>query len=337
METRRDWLKLSSGLAGLSLAGCAGMPGESAAPRKLKVVVVGGHVDDPQAGESVALGLLPFHAGRLEDRFVVDDVLPRRDAGDRLSDRVERKVLDLLEADARLSHVELFSRLGPLLAEPFLVFRVAVEAHHVNGHVVFLGGETGERQRLLGVAMIARGIKFVRHKVADHAVLDPFLEVLVEVLENDVANLLDRAAAIGRERCEVILNAGGFADHGRMITSALLLSSDFLDSFQRVEKIGPARFELATSCAQGRRAEPGCATARWLRLYHSSPGDCIPNMVAEMYRGIFCSATRRLCGWPIVAGDGAGTRGSGRGEPPGPGGSACRRASRSLRSGGSSS
>src|SRR5438105_13106148 len=48
--TRRDWLKLSSALgAGLPLVGCAGAP-EGSPRRKLKVVAVGGHVDDPQAG-----------------------------------------------------------------------------------------------------------------------------------------------------------------------------------------------------------------------------------------------------------------------------------------------
>src|SRR3989442_13737789 len=46
--TRRDWLKLGLG-AGLPLAGCAGAP-EGSPRRKLKVVAVGGHVDDPQAG-----------------------------------------------------------------------------------------------------------------------------------------------------------------------------------------------------------------------------------------------------------------------------------------------
>ena len=52
--TRRDWLRLSSGLAGLGaglpFAGCANSPGEPVPQRKLKVVAVGGHVDDPQAG-----------------------------------------------------------------------------------------------------------------------------------------------------------------------------------------------------------------------------------------------------------------------------------------------
>ena len=52
--TRREWLRQSSGIlglgAGLPLAGCAGAPEQAAAPPKLKIVAVGGHVDDPQAG-----------------------------------------------------------------------------------------------------------------------------------------------------------------------------------------------------------------------------------------------------------------------------------------------
>jgi N-acetylglucosamine malate deacetylase 1 len=52
--TRRDWLRLSTSLVGigigLPLAGCAGGPEQAIPDRKLKVVAVGAHVDDAQAG-----------------------------------------------------------------------------------------------------------------------------------------------------------------------------------------------------------------------------------------------------------------------------------------------
>ena len=74
----------------------------------------------------------------------------------------------------------------------------------------------GERQRLLGVAVVARRVHPVRHVVADHAVLDSFLVILVEVLEHDLANGLDGFAPVLGQFGEVLFNGGRFALHGRI-------------------------------------------------------------------------------------------------------------------------
>src|SRR2546421_326101 len=44
--------------------------------------------------------------------------------------------------------------------------------------------------------MVASRVHPVRHVVADHPVLHPFLEFLVEVLEDDLANGLDGLASV---------------------------------------------------------------------------------------------------------------------------------------------
>lgn len=60
--TRRDWLRQSSGILGL--AGCATADPQAAPARKLKVVVTGGHVDDPQAGCG---GIMAMYAAQGHD------------------------------------------------------------------------------------------------------------------------------------------------------------------------------------------------------------------------------------------------------------------------------
>ena len=72
----------------------------------------------------------------------------------------------------------------------------AVEAHQINGHVVFLRGEAGKRQRLFRIAMIAGGINAVRHIVADHSVLHSLLIALAKVLEDHLPHSLNRRPAV---------------------------------------------------------------------------------------------------------------------------------------------
>src|SRR5262245_37189416 len=67
----------------------------------------------------------------------IDPFLYRHFA-DRLADDIERKVVQSLEADARLSHVELLAARLELGAEPLLRGLVTVHAHQVDRHVVFL-------------------------------------------------------------------------------------------------------------------------------------------------------------------------------------------------------
>ena len=116
---------------------------------------------------------------------------------DDVADDLERGVLELLQADAAAAHVELPARLGPRVLEPRALGLVVVDAHEVDRHGALLAGERGHEQRLLRVAVIAARPDAVRHGVADHAVEHAFFIVLVEVLEDDLAERLDARAAVG--------------------------------------------------------------------------------------------------------------------------------------------
>src|SRR5437667_2799425 len=67
----------------------------------------------------------------LKRRLVIGDELAGGNARDGFADRVESQVFHFLEPDARLAHVELLSRLRPLLAEPCRILGGAVNAHQV--------------------------------------------------------------------------------------------------------------------------------------------------------------------------------------------------------------
>ena len=69
------------------------------------------------------------------------------------------EVFQFFEAEAAFAHVEFFAFYGGLLFEPG------------EQGVVLLRGQTGERQGLFGLAVVAGGIELVGHDVADHAVL----------------------------------------------------------------------------------------------------------------------------------------------------------------------
>jgi hypothetical protein len=56
----------------------------------------------------------------------------------------------------------------------------------------------------------------VRHVIADHPVLHPFLEERIEVLADDRAHFLDGGPPVGRQFGEVLLNGGGRAFHERL-------------------------------------------------------------------------------------------------------------------------
>ena len=64
--------------------------------------------------------------------------------------------------------------------------------------------------------MVAGRVHSVRHIVADHAVLDPFLVVLVQVLEDDLADGLDGLAPVLGQAGEVLRNGGRLALHGSL-------------------------------------------------------------------------------------------------------------------------
>src|SRR5262245_50079792 len=66
------------------------------------------------------------------------DVLLDGYPGVRLTHDIEGQVVELLEPDAALAHVELLAALGPAVLEPSRVVVVAVDAHEVQRHVVLL-------------------------------------------------------------------------------------------------------------------------------------------------------------------------------------------------------
>src|SRR5207253_3169826 len=90
------------------------------------------------------------------------DIRGRGNTPDCFADHIQGRIVDLLNPDASLPHVQLLARFLPSFTEPLsmLIRRAAVvtsgiQRHEVKGHVIFLGSQGGERQRLLGVAMIA--------------------------------------------------------------------------------------------------------------------------------------------------------------------------------------
>ena len=154
-------------------------------------------------------------AARLQGRLIAGDEGLRGRAADDLGEDIEREVLEVLEADARLAHVELLAGLRPGLAEPLLLVGIAVDEAQMERHVILLGGEAHVGERLAGVAVVAGGEHPMRHVVADHAVLHALLDALpVEVLDDDGAHGLERGAAVGGELAEVLLDGVGLALHG---------------------------------------------------------------------------------------------------------------------------
>lgn len=135
-------------------------------------------------------------------------------ASDESTDEIEWEIFNFPEADAAFSPVELESRFEPLGAEPVLELGVFVKAHEVGGEVVFLGGESGEGERLLRVAVISCGIDAMRNGIADHSVLHEFHESGVEVGADDFADGLQGCATVRWEFAEVLSDGWGFGLHG---------------------------------------------------------------------------------------------------------------------------
>src|SRR5436309_12087807 len=123
---------------------------------------------------SMPLHLLP---APLVDR----DVGLRGRAGDELADGVERQVVELLEADARLPHVELLAGLLERLPQPALLPRVAVGAHQVESVVVLLRGERGVAQ---GLAVVGIWIALEGDLVVDGPPIHPLPVARGEMVED---------------------------------------------------------------------------------------------------------------------------------------------------------
>ena len=140
---------------------------------------------------------------------------------DGLADHIQSQVFQFFEADARFACIEFFARFGPFFDKPVGVVAVHIGAHHVDGHVVFLRGQTHVWQRLFGVAMISGGIDAMGYVVADHAVGHALFVVFVEVGENDFAHSFYRREAVFGEGLKILLYRGSFALHIDMNLSQL--------------------------------------------------------------------------------------------------------------------
>ncbi len=127
--------------------------------------------------------------------MIAGDVVLDGEAAEAIGEDIEGEVLDFLEADAALAHIEFLAAFGPGLFEAGTFGGVGVMAHEVEGAVVFLGGEAAVGEGLAGVAVVACGEDAMGDIVADHAVLHAFLELGVEVGEDDLADGFEELAA----------------------------------------------------------------------------------------------------------------------------------------------
>src|SRR5262245_25284947 len=64
-------------------------------------------------------------------------------------------------------------------------------------------------------------IQPVRHVVADRAVLHALFKILVEVLEDELAQRLNRLALILRQRCQILLHRLRFALHEQSVPARM--------------------------------------------------------------------------------------------------------------------
>src|SRR2546423_3254905 len=115
----------------------------------------------PTTTISPVSGIPAFLPRRLEDR----DPFVDRHTRDQLADDVEWEIIGALEADARLPHVELLSRLGEAVAQLLLVLSASVDRHQVQRVVILLRGEGGIPERL---ALGQLGISCDRNGIDEH-------------------------------------------------------------------------------------------------------------------------------------------------------------------------
>ena len=86
--------------------------------------------------------------------------------------------------------------------EPFLVRRVSVDINQLDGHVVLLGSQSGERQRHL---VVGHRLGCQRDDVCWHAVLDGLFVAIRQVLQNYVSDGDQRRPLVFRERVNVVV------------------------------------------------------------------------------------------------------------------------------------
>lgn len=128
--------------------------------------------------------------------FVIADVFLGRGLGDGFAEDIEGDLLQTLEPDATLAHVEFLAGSFPIGFERLSIRVGEIEAGEVDRHMGLLRGEPGKGQGLLGIAVVSGRINPVWDVIADHAVLHALFEIFVEMGKNDFTDGLDGMATV---------------------------------------------------------------------------------------------------------------------------------------------
>jgi len=180
-------------------------------------------LDSIRASQTHALAVLS-----LDRSYVMCDVFLRGHALERLANEIKRQIIEFGEANARLAEGgfgQFLARLDPLINEALFFSFIAIDAHEVERHVILLRSHTRKGQRLFWIAVIPGRIDAVGDVVTDHAVLHALFEWLVEVLEDHLAQRLQRLAAIFGQRSKILFDSRGFALHPDMVMQPSKIAS----------------------------------------------------------------------------------------------------------------
>ena len=129
-------------------------------------------------------------------RFVAGDELRRRRGGDELADRGQGQVVQRLEADAALAHVEPFAGPRECILERLGAGRRLVGAGEVERIVMLLRREPRVAERL---AVVGIGIAREGQDIGDHAVPHRLLVALRQVLAHQIPHRLHDRPPFGGE------------------------------------------------------------------------------------------------------------------------------------------
>src|SRR5262245_46285313 len=135
----------------------------------------------------------------------LDELLHRHRARD-VGDHVQRQVVERLEADAGLAHVELLPRRLEARGQLLLHGTFCVAAHEIERHVVLLASDRGVAQRL---AVVRVGIDREGHVPRDHPPGERLLVALGQVLVDELPEFHERCAAVFGEPLEILGHGTG--------------------------------------------------------------------------------------------------------------------------------
>ena len=124
-------------------------------------------------------------------------------SGNGLADEVHGQLVDRLEADTRLAHVEPLAGLDVGILEPFGLAFVHIDRMQIHGHVVLLRCQRGIEKRLLVVGV---GKDLERDLVRDHAPRHCFDNAVGKVGHDGVAHFGDRDPAIVGKSTQIIFD-----------------------------------------------------------------------------------------------------------------------------------